>query len=339
MTGVRSEVCPPSALRELYPELEPFMTNVLELDDGHSIYFEQSGNEKGLPVIFLHGGPGSGCNENHRRYFNPDKYRIIIFDQRGCHRSTPNGSVENNSTQDLLNDIESIRNKLNIEKLMLYGGSWGATLALLYAEQYPQRISAMILRGIFLARQCDFEWFASDDMHGVNRIFPDYWQEYLSLFEDREKDDLLGSLYQRVFSENRETQCEAARAWSLWAGRVVTHSLSFDKAYVLDEEDDDKLINEVKIEMHYAKNRYFIKENQILDNISQVPDVPITIIHGRKDLTCLPESSWSVHQALVNLNLANSELIIVPDAGHLAGEPAMVDALVSATDQMADIIS
>ncbi|MEE8233170.1 MAG: prolyl aminopeptidase [Gammaproteobacteria bacterium] len=318
----------------LYPELGPFATDVLELDNGHSIYFEQSGNEKGLPVIFLHGGPGSGCNENHRRYFNPDKYRIIIFDQRGCHRSTPNGSVENNSTQSLLSDIESIRNKLKLGKWILFGGSWGATLALLYAEKYPQHVSGIILRGTFLARQCDFEWFAHDDMHGVNRIFPDYWQEYLSLFEDNEKDDLSGSLYQRVFSDNRETQLEAAKAWSLWAGRVVTHSLGMDEPYVLDEDDDEKLINEVKVEMHYAKNRYFIDENQILDNISQIPDVPITIIHGRKDLTCLPESSWSVHQAL-----PNSELIIVADAGHLASEPAMVDALVSATDQMVENIS
>ena len=326
-------------LNVLYPELEPFETNTLESSDGHSIYFEQSGNIKGLPVIFLHGGPGSGCNENHRRYFNPKKYRIIIFDQRGCHRSTPNGCVKNNSTEGLLNDIESIRSELNIEKLILFGGSWGATLALLYAEQYPQRVSAMILRGIFLARQCDFEWFAHDNMHGVNRIFPDYWDEYMSLFEGKEKDDLSGSLYQRVFSDNRETQLEAAKAWSLWAGRVVTHSLNLDEAYVLDEEDDEKLINEVKIEMHYAKNRYFIKENQILDNILKIPDVPITILHGRKDLTCLAESSWSVHQALVNLNLANSKLAIVSDAGHLASEPAMIDALVTATDQMAGIIA
>jgi len=332
MTGVSSEVCSQLALRTLYPELEPFATDVLESDDGHSIYFEQCGNKTGLPVIFLHGGPGSGCNENHRRYFNPDKYRIIIFDQRGCHRSTPTGSVKNNSTEDLLIDIESIRNKLNIEKLVLFGGSWGATLALLYAEQNPQHVSAMILRGTFLARQCDFEWFAHD---GVNRIFPEYWQEYLTLFDESEKDDLLGSLHRRVFSENRETQVEAARAWSLWAGRVVTHSLGLDEAYVLDE-DDDKLINEVRVEMHYAKNRYFIKENQILDNISQMPDVPVTIIHGRKDLTCLAESSWTVHQALVDSNLLNSELVIIPDAGHLSSEPAMVDALVSATDQMAD---
>lgn len=323
-------------MQKLYPELEPFSKDVLELENGHSIYFEQSGSKTGLPVIFLHGGPGSGCNENHRRYFNPDKYRIIIFDQRGCNRSKPNGCVENNSTQDLLDDIESIRNKLNIEKLILFGGSWGATLALLYTEKYPQHVSAIILRGTFLARQCDFEWFAHD---GVSRIFPDYWQEYLTNFDEEDMNDRLASLHHRVFSENTEIQLEAARAWALWAGRVVTHNLDLEDEYALEEGDGEKLINEVKIEMHYAKNRYFIEENQILNNISNIPDVPVTIIHGRKDLTCLAESSWSVYQALAKQNLANTKFHIVSVAGHLASEPAMIDALIIASDQMADAFS
>ncbi len=310
-------------MKELYPELESFANDTL-VDGAHSIYFEQAGNESGIPVIFLHGGPGSGCNENHRRYFNPEKYRIILFDQRGCHRSTPNGSVDNNTTQDILNDIESIRKKLNIERWVLFGGSWGATLALLYAEQYPQHVTGIILRGTFLARQCDFDWFAKS---GVNKIYPDYWQEFATLFDETEKKNLLDALYQRVFSDNQEIQQEAAKAWALWAGRVVTHS--FVKDYMLDVEDVNKLINEAKIEMHYAKNKYFISENEIIDNISQIPDVPITIIHGRKDLTCLPESSWLVHQAL-----PDSRLVIVSDAGHLAGESAMIDALVTATDQL-----
>ena len=325
-------------MNALYPELEPFDIGTLEQEDGHFIYFEQSGNIKGQPVIFLHGGPGSGCNENHRRYFNPDKYRIIIFDQRGCHRSKPNGCVENNSTKDILNDIESIRNKLNIEKLILFGGSWGATLALLYAEIYPQHVSGMILRGIFLARQCDFDWFANGEENGVNRIFPDYWHEYLANFDGNEINDRLGTLHDRVFSENRAFQLEAAKTWALWAGRVATHSLNLNEAYELelnDEHDEEKLINEVKIEMHYAINRYFINENQILDNILKIPDVPVYIVHGRKDLTCLPESSWSVHRALVNLNPANSKFVIVSEAGHLASEPAMIDALITATDEMA----
>lgn len=311
-------------MKSLYPEIEPFDSGYLETDSSHQVYYEQVGNPNAPAIIFLHGGPGSGCNENHRRYFNPDNHRIILFDQRGCYRSTPVSCVENNSTQDILNDIESIRKVLSIDEWGLFGGSWGATLALLYAEQYPQHVSAIILRGTFLARQCDFDWFAKS---GVNKIFPDHWQEFVSIFDETEKSNLLDALSQRVFSENQETQQEAAKAWALWAGRVVTHS--FVEDYILDAEDIDKLVNEVKIEMHYAKNKYFISENQIIDNVSQIPDVPITIIHGRKDLTCLPESSWLVHRAL-----KGSKLVVVPEAGHLAGEPAMIDALITATDQM-----
>lgn len=311
-------------MKTLYPETEPFESGYLKTDSSHQIYYEQAGNANAPAVVFLHGGPGSGCNENHRRYFNPDKYRIILFDQRGSNRSTPNGCAENNSTQDILNDIESIRRTLGIEKWVLFGGSWGATLALLYAEQYPQHVTGIILRGTFLARQCDFDWFAKT---GVNKIFPDYWQEFETLFDNTEKKNLLDALYQRVFSDKQEIQQEAAKAWALWAGRVVTHS--FVKDYILDAEDVNKLINEAKIEMHFAKNKYFISENEIINNISQLPDVPTTIIHGRKDLTCLPESSWLVHQAR-----PKSKLVIVSDAGHLAGEPAMIDALITATDQM-----
>lgn len=319
----------PIILFGLYSEIEPFVTNVLESNSGHSIYFEQAGNESGIPVIFLHGGPGSGCNENHRRYFNPDIYRIILFDQRGCNRSIPKGLIEHNTTQNILNDIEAIRKQLNIEKCLLFGGSWGATLALLYAEQHPQHVSGIILRGTFLARQVDFDWFAKS---GVNKIFPDYWEEFMSYFIDEEKNYPITTLYDRIFSKDKNIQLEAAKVWALWAGRVVTHSLVDE--YILDIEDEDKIINEVKIEMHYAKNRYFIKENQILENISKVPDVPIMIIHGRKDLTCLPEASWSLHKVL-----PRSSLVIVKEAGHLAGEAAMIDALIQATDQMAALLS
>jgi proline iminopeptidase len=316
-------------LLELYPELDTFSENVLESSSGHSVYYEEAGNKTGIPVIFLHGGPGSGCSENHRRYFNPEKYRIILFDQRGCNRSSPQGFVDNNSTQDLLNDIDLIRKDLNIDKWLLFGGSWGATLALLYAEQYSKHVSGIILRGTFLARQFDFDWFAKS---GVYKIFPDYWDEFMSAFNEDEKKKPITTLHDRIFSNDKVTQLEAAKTWALWAGRVVTHSLDSD--YVLEIEDEAKLINEVKIEMHYAKNKYFINENQILENISKVPDVPITIIHGRKDLTCLPESSWSIHKAL-----PKSKLIIVPEAGHLASEPSMIDALITATDDMANLLS
>ena len=314
---------------ELYPEIEASDSGFLETESEHVVYFEQAGNEKGIPVIFLHGGPGSGCNENHRRYFNPEKYRVILFDQRGCNRSKPNGFVENNTTQYILNDIESIRKKLNIDKWLLFGGSWGATLALLYAEQYPAYVSGIILRGTFLARQYDFDWFAKS---GVNKIFPDYWEEFMSFFKQDEKNKPITTLHNKIFSDDKNIQIEAAKTWALWAGRVVTHSLVDN--YLLEIEDEDKLISEVKIEMHYAKSKYFIKESQILDEISKVPDVPITIIHGRKDLTCLPESSWLIHKAL-----PQSKLVLIKDAGHLAGEAAMIDALIIATDQMAELLS
>ncbi len=315
-------------MKILYPEIAPYESGHLKTDSSHQVYYEQVGNPEAPAVIFLHGGPGSGCNENHRRYFNLEKYRIILFDQRGCNRSSPNGCVDGNSTQDIINDIESIRKTLKISQWTLFGGSWGATLALLYAQQYPQHVSGMILRGTFLGRQYDFDWFAKE---GVNKIFPDYWQEFISIFDVYEQDDVLASLHRRLFSENNETQSAAAKAWALWGGRIVTHS--FVDEYALDTDDESKLINEARIEMHFAKNRYFIDENQIIDNISKIPDVPITIIHGRKDLTCLPESSWLVHQSL-----PGSKLVLVKDAGHLAGEPAMIDALVTATDQMADAI-
>ncbi len=316
-------------MRELYPEIEPFATGSLETSTGHSVYYEQAGNPSGIPILFLHGGPGSGCNENHRRYFNPDKYHVVLFDQRGCNRSTPNGEVENNTTGQLLDDIEQIRTTINIEQFVLFGGSWGATLALLYAEQHARHVSGMILRGSFLARPADFEWFTGS---GVNRILPDYWDAFISGFDVNNTRQLINELHRRVFSEDRATRLTAAKAWSLWAGRVVTHSMDIE--YTLDSSDEDKLINEVRIEMHYAKNRYFIKDNEILDNAYSIPKVPVTIIHGRRDLTCLPESSWLLHNAI-----PGSKLVMVKTGGHLAGETPMVDALVSATDCMATYLS
>ena len=210
-------------MRELYPPIESFASDYLQTTD-HTIYFEQAGNENGIPVIFLHGGPGSGCNENHRRYFNPEKYRVILLDQRGCNRSTPNGGIEHNTTQDILKDIETIRRQLGIEKWLLFGGSWGATLALLYAEQYPRNITGMILRGSFLARQQDFEWFT---VAGVNRLMPDYYQEFISGFNVTNSQQLIAELHRRVFSEDRHVALQAARTWALWAGRIVKTVTSF----------------------------------------------------------------------------------------------------------------
>lgn len=311
----------------LFPEIEAFANDRMDTGDGHVIYLEQAGNPEGIPVIFLHGGPGSGCNPNHRRYFNPDIYRIIIFDQRGCNRSTPQGCVENNTTPDLVRDMEKIRAFLKIDQWLVFGGSWGATLGLLYAESHPEQVTGMVLRGTFLARQVDLDWFAKT---GANRIFPDQWEQFIDNIPPEERQDLVAAYHKRLTDNDEGIRQKFARAWSEWATGVVTYNLTEQKN---EAEDISTIVHQVSIETHYAFNRYFIQDNQILENIQKIPDVPITIVHGRKDLTCTPDSSWSLHKAL-----PKSELVIVPDAGHLAGEPAMVDALITATDKMAGLL-
>lgn len=313
-------------LKSLYPEIECLNQSELRIDD-HTIYFEESGNVEGIPVIFLHGGPGSGCNPNHRRYFDPDRYRIVIFDQRGCNRSSPQGSVTQNTTQKLLADIERIRQQLHIDKWLVFGGSWGATLGLLYAETCPQQIAGLILRGTFLARQCDLDWYTTQ---GASKIFPDFWQDFIKDIPEKERNDLVSAYYERIINGDQKTREKFSLSWSLWATRVVTSNLLL---YKNEKEDINTTVNQSCIETHYAKNRYFIKENQILNDISRIPEVPAIIIHGRKDLTCVLEASWLVHQAL-----PGSELVIVEEGGHLAGEAVMINALINATDKMKTLL-
>ena len=316
-------------MKSLYPEITPSFSETLAVDGIHRIYIEESGNKNGIPVIFLHGGPGSGCNENHRRYFNPGYYRIIIFDQRGCNRSSPAGEIRNNTTEDLLKDIEGIRLRLGIEKWVVFGGSWGATLGLLYAQQHPDRILALILRGTFLARQRDLDWFIKD---GINRIFPDAWSEFVSVVPGEERDNLIEAFYSRMQGPDEGEKIRYARAWSAWTGKTVTYLLTEGGKF--DPGNIEKIIHEVSIETHYARNRYFIEENQIISNVRKLPDVPVMIIHGRRDLTCALEASWELHS-----HIKDSELIIVREGGHLAGEPVMTDALVTATDHMVKLLS
>jgi proline iminopeptidase len=316
-------------MRTLYPEIEPFHFQHLRVDELHQLYFEQSGNPQGIPVIFLHGGPGSGSSTNHRRYFDPARYHIINFDQRGCNRSIPKGCVEKNTSQDLVRDIELLRQHLQLDKWLVFGGSWGATLGLLYTESYPERVSGLILRGAFLARQADLDWFISN---GANRIFPDYWNEFVQFIPAQERDDLVAAYHKRVHGQDKVAQEQAAIAWSTWAGRIVTHMLAEVNPDTYKPDDIETTIHEVLIETHYALNSYFIQENQILNDIDLIPDIPITIIHGRKDLTCTLEASWLLHQAL-----PGSDFLVLKDAGHLAGERPMVDALIRATDNMAGL--
>ena len=315
------------AMRELYPEIEALNSYRLKVDPVHTLYVEETGNPRGIPVIFLHGGPGSGCNENHRRYFNPGKYRIVIFDQRGCRRSEPAGETKNNATHDLIHDIELIRAHLGIDKWLVFGGSWGATLGLLYAQSHPAHVSALILRGAFLARRRDLDWFTGQ---GVSRIFPDFWREFIGVIPGDERNDLVSAYHARVHGNDAKARKEAAIAWSKWAGRIVTYLLPSVDPYRYEPGDTEKTIHEVLIETHYAKHGYFIAENQILDKVDRLPPVPVKIIHGRRDLTCTLEASWLLRQAITK-----SELVIVEKGGHLAGEPVMVDALITATDEMA----
>ena len=314
-------------MRELYPDIQASANYRLKVDQLHTLYVEEMGNPQGIPVIYLHGGPGSGCNENHRRYFDPGKYRVVLFDQRGCHRSEPAGETKNNSTPELLRDIERIREYLGVDKWMVFGGSWGATLGLLYAQSHPSRVMALILRGTFLARQKDLDWFGKQ---GASMIFPDYWREFLEIIPANERYDLISAYHARVHGADRKVRETASLAWSKWAGRTVTYLLPGAE---YTPGDVNKTVCEVLIETHYAKRRYFIAENQILDNVSQLPFVPVRIIHGRRDLTCTLDASWSLHQAL-----PDAELVIVKEGGHLAGEPVMVNALVTATDEMAELL-
>lgn len=314
-------------MRTLYPEIEPIAVYKLDVEPPHTIYVEECGNKEGIPLVFFHGGPGSGCKPYHRQFFDPRHYRMVLFDQRGAGRSTPRGEVVANTTQALLDDIELIRAELNIDRWLLFGGSWGATLALRYALAHPERVSGLILRGLFLASGRDFDWLFTDG--GVSRIFPDYWEDFLRPIAEHERDNLVTAYYRRIHTQDKKSRIEAARAWSAWLGRVVYYLLPAEDQD--QEEDLEKMLAEASIETHYAYNRYFLEQDYILSNAHRLPKVPTMIIHGRRDLTCTLDSSWALHKAL-----PNASMVIVPDVGHLAGEPAMIDALLSATDEFCE---
>ncbi|MGQ0656710.1 MAG: prolyl aminopeptidase [Chromatiales bacterium] len=317
-------------MRELYPAIEPAKTLMLKAGSLHRVYVEECGDSSGIPVVFLHGGPGSGCKPYHRQFFDPSRYRIVLFDQRGCGRSTPPGETRENTTADSLADMEMIRRHLGIERWVVFGGSWGATLALLYGQAHPQRVLAMILRGTFLARQRDLDWFFAD---GVNAIFPDYWEETMAALDASENLDMIEAAYRGVHSGDPGTRLAAARAWSTWTGRIVTYLLPETSGGEPAEDERQRILNEVAVETHYARHRYFLREDQILRDIARLPRVPTWIIHGRRDLTCTLSSSWSLYRAL-----PGSKLVIVHESGHLASEPAMIDALVTATNELPEAL-
>ena len=315
-------------MRSLHPINDPLVSEWLSVGDGHEIYVEEAGNRDGIPAIFLHGGPGSGCKGSHRGFFDPDRYRIILFDQRGAGRSRPLGRVEHNTTPDLIADMERIRDRFGVERWLLFGGSWGAALALAYAETHPDKVLGMVLRGAFLARERDVAWFFGD---GARRLLPGAWETFVGAVGADQSADLMTYLHASVFGGDPDAAERVARAWSQWSGEVVTFAI--DEPEHEAPEPAETVLAKTRIELHYAKNRYFLHRDELLANAAKLPDVPVTIIHGQRDLTCTADSSWALHRAI-----PGSQIKILRTAGHLSGETPMVDALVDASDAMADRI-
>jgi proline iminopeptidase len=309
----------------LYPAIEPFKTHRLKVSDLHEVYVEESGNPGGKPVIFLHGGPGGGTSPKHRRYFDPDTYRIILFDQRGCGQSTPYAEVRENTTWDLVADVERIRERLGIDRWMVFGGSWGATLGLAYAEAHPQRVTELILRGIFLLRQREVDWLYQE---GASRIFPDAWEPYRDAIPAAERGDFLRAYAQRLLSDDPAVNLPAAKAWSIWEG--ATSKLIPDPDFIASYGDEATTLAFARIECHYFLNKGWLDEAQLLRDAPKLNGIPGAIIQGRYDMVCPIESAWDLAKAW-----PEADLIIVPDAGHSAYEPGNSRALVAATDRFA----
>ncbi|MFW1678420.1 prolyl aminopeptidase [Pontibacter sp. JAM-7] len=312
-------------MRSLYPEIHSSAEHRLSVSPLHTLYVEESGNPCGIPVLFVHGGPGGGCSPQHRRFFDPDKYRIILFDQRGCGHSTPHASLTDNHTQALIDDIEQIRNYLKIDEWLLFGGSWGSTLSLLYAQSHPERVIGLILRGIFLCRQQDLHWFYQQ---GANAVFPDYWQDYLQPIPASQHHDLLKAYHDVLTSPNELARMAAAKAWSVWEGRCSTLDPNLD--VVEHFTDPHVALAMARIEAHYFINHAFIEADQILQNCPRIAHIKTIIVHGRYDMVCPLNQAHALYQAL-----PDSELHIVRDAGHSAFEPGITDNLVRATDNFA----
>lgn len=312
-------------MQTLYPEIKPYARHELAVDAPHVLYVDESGSADGLPVLFVHGGPGAGCDAASRRYFDPNLYRIVTFDQRGCGRSTPHASLEYNTTWDLVADMERIREHLGIDKWVLFGGSWGSTLSLAYAQKHPDRVHALILRGIFLCRPQEFKWFYQE---GASRLFPDYWQDYLAPIPAEEQGDLMQAFYKRLTGADQIAQMHAAKAWSCWEGRTAT--LRPNPQVVERFAESLRALSIARIECHYFVNDAFLEPNQLLRDMPKIAHLPGIIVHGRYDAICPLDNAWALHQAW-----PNSELQIIREAGHSAAEPGIADALVRAADEIA----
>lgn len=309
--------------RSLYPAINPYDSGFLRVSPIHELYWEQSGNPEGKAVVFLHGGPGGGTDPKHRRFFDPEHYRIVLFDQRGCGRSRPHASLEDNNTWSLVADIERLREELGIDRWQVFGGSWGSTLALAYAQTHPDRVSELVLRGIFSFTQAEMDWFYAG---GTAKLFPDAWTDFVAAIPEDEREDLMGAYYRRLTGDDPKERAACATAWSLYECRVAT--LLPDPEVEAHCEDPGFTLPFARIECHYFVNKGFLDhEHQLLDGTSKITHLPTTIVHGRYDVICPVRNAWQLHQ-----RMPGSKLVIVPDAGHSAFEPGIISALVEATD-------
>ena len=313
-------------MRTLYPSVDPFMTGQLQVSERHHIYYEQCGNPAGKPVVILHGGPGAGCGAKMRCFHDPAKYRIVLFDQRGAGRSTPHADLVDNTTWHLVADIEQLRAHLGIDRWQVFGGSWGSTLALAYAEAHPDAVTELVLRGIFMLRRWELEWFYQE---GASRVFPDAWENYLAAIPVVERHDLISAYHRRLTHEDPAVRLAAARAWSVW--EAATSFLYQDPAFMHSHEEDAFALAFARIECHYFVNGGFFEvEDQLLRDVSKIRDIPATIVHGRYDVVCPVANAWDLHRAW-----PEADLRIIADAGHSGFEAGITDALINATDRYA----
>lgn len=311
----------------LYPEIKPYATHRLKVSPLHELHLEEAGNPGGIPVLFVHGGPGSGGEGTNRRYFDPDIYRIVIFDQRGAGRSTPHAELEDNTTDALVADMETIRDFLKIERWVLFGGSWGSTLSLVYAQTHPRQVMGLILRGIFLCRDEDLHWFYQE---GASRLFPDYWEEYYNHIPPQERHDMMGAYHRRLTGSDEIARMSAAKIWSVWEGSCST--LRPNPHVVEHFSDPHTAMAIARIEAHYFVNKAFMTPNQILENAGQLEGIPGIIVHGRYDVVCPLDNAIALHKLW-----PEAELFVIRDAGHSASEPGITDALIRATNDMAHL--
>ena len=310
-------------LRDFYPEIEPYHSDSLQVSELHSVYFEQCGNPNGRPVVFLHGGPGGGIASYYRRFFDPQHYRIVLFDQRGSGKSGPAAELKENTTWDLVADIEKIREHLKISDWIVFGGSWGSTLALAYAETHPTRVKGLILRGIFLCRPSEIKWFYQ---FGASEIFPDVWEAYLQHIPQEERGDLVAAYHKRLTDQDPKVRLAAAKIWSKW--EAATSRLFVDPVAVDAFEDPTFALQFARIECHYfMNNSFFETDNYLIENISKIRHIPTVIVQGRYDVVCPVRSAWDLHRAF-----PEAELHIIADAGHSAAEPGIKSRLIESAD-------